>query len=61
MKKFKILSGLVVAFALCFAGTAGVTTVDARCHSGKNYCSSAKYYYHGYKAHTHNYGYCPYR
>lgn len=63
MKKFKIVTGIATLFAICFMGTSGVTTVDAHSgsHSSKSHHSSSTKYYHGYKAHTHKNGKCPYR
>lgn len=59
MKKLKIVSALMVAFALCFGNVAAISTVEA--HSSCHKSSKTKYYYHGHKAHTHKNGVCPYR
>lgn len=71
MKKFKKLSALFIASTLVFGSVAPTTLVDA--HSGrtdaqgghkdnKNVSGLGSYHYHhGYSAHLHKNGKCPYK
>lgn len=65
MKKFRIIIALTTVFTICLGNISAISTVEAHSGTHKKHNSSkhskSKYYYHGYKAHKHNGGYCPYK